>query len=69
MGVIRHNLNNLRGEKMVTKEEVFSNLTIKQDAGVPFNRTNPVPLDKHSIFASKDDAVSYATLSATAYPG
>jgi len=54
---------------MVTKEEVFSNLTIKQDAGVPFNRTNPVPLDKHSIFASKADAISYATLSATAYPG
>lgn len=54
---------------MVTKEEVFANLTIKQDAGVPFNRTNAVPLDKHSIFASKVDAVSYATLSATAYPG
>jgi len=54
---------------MISKEDVFNNLTIKQDAGVPFNRTNPVPLDKHSIFASKDDAVSYATLSATAYPG
>jgi hypothetical protein len=54
---------------MITKEEVFSNMVIKQDAGVPFNRTNPVPLDKHSIFASKSDAVSYATLSATAYPG
>ena len=54
---------------MITKEEVFSNMAIKQDAGVPFNRTNPVPLDKHSIFASKTDAVSYATLSATAYPG
>lgn len=38
-------------------------------AGVSFQRSNPLPLDKYSVFASKTDAETYATTNAVAYPG
>lgn len=38
-------------------------------AGVAFNRSNPLPLDKWSVFESMDDAVVYASSNAVAYPG
>lgn len=39
------------------------------DAGIVFNRTNPIPLDKFSVFPSLSAAKSYSELSAIAYPG
>ena len=38
-------------------------------AGVAFNRSNPLPLDKWSVFETMDDAVAYASSNAVAYPG
>ena len=38
-------------------------------AGVSFNRSNPLPLDKWSVFQSMDDATAYAESNAVAYPG
>ena len=38
-------------------------------AGVSFNRSNPLPLDKWSVFQSMDEAVAYAESNAVAYPG
>lgn len=38
-------------------------------AGVAFQRSNPLPLDKYSVFASETDALNYATTNAVAYPG
>lgn len=38
-------------------------------AGVAFNRSNPLPLDKWSVFQSMDEAVAYAESNAVAYPG
>lgn len=38
-------------------------------AGVAFNRSNPLPLDKWSVFQSKEAAISYAESNAVAYPG
>ena len=38
-------------------------------AGVSFNRSNPLPLDKWSVFQSMDDATTYAETNAVAYPG
>jgi hypothetical protein len=38
-------------------------------AGVAFNRSNPLPLDKWSVFQSKEAAISYAETNAVAYPG
>lgn len=39
------------------------------DSSVVFNRTNPLPLDKFSVFPSFDAASDYAEHSAIAYPG
>ena len=41
----------------------------KWDAGVVFNRTNALPLDKFSIFSSLSAAEEYALSNAVAYPG
>lgn len=41
----------------------------KWDAGVVFNRTNALPLDKFSVFKSFADAYDYAQNNAVAYPG
>lgn len=38
-------------------------------AGVAFKRSNPLPLDRYSVFASKAEATTYATTNAVAYPG
>ena len=38
-------------------------------AGVAFQRSNPLPLDKYSVFADEAAATTYATTSAVAYPG
>lgn len=39
------------------------------DAGVVFNRTNAIPIDKFSVFDSYEKAVIYATTNPVAYPG
>ena len=39
------------------------------DAGVVFNRTNAIPIDKFSVFASLSDAEVYASSNPVAYPG
>lgn len=39
------------------------------DAGVVFNRTNAIPIDKFSVFDSYESAVIYATTNPVAYPG
>jgi hypothetical protein len=39
------------------------------DAGVVFNRTNAIPIDKFSVFDSYENAVIYATTNPVAYPG
>lgn len=38
-------------------------------AGVAFNRSNPLPLDKWSVFQTMAEAVTYAESNAVAYPG
>lgn len=38
------------------------------DVGVSINRTNPLPLDKNAVFASYDEALTYAQ-GVLAYPG
>lgn len=38
-------------------------------AGVAFQRSNPLPLDKYSVFETRALAESYATTNAVAYPG
>ena len=38
-------------------------------AGVAFKRSNPLPLDKYSVFESLSAAETYAQTSAVAYPG
>ena len=38
-------------------------------AGVAFQRSNPLPLDKYSVFPSLDELNTYATTNAVAYPG
>lgn len=41
----------------------------KWDAGIVFNRTNAIPLDKFSVFDSLSAAQEYALSNAVAYPG
>lgn len=38
-------------------------------AGVAFNRSNPLPLDKWSVFQDKASAIAYAESNPVAYPG
>lgn len=38
-------------------------------AGVAFNRSNPLPLDKWSVFQTMAEAIAYAESNAVAYPG
>lgn len=38
-------------------------------AGVAFNRSNPLPLDKWSVFQTMAEAIAYAETNAVAYPG
>ena len=38
-------------------------------AGVAFKRSNPLPLDRYSVFETLTDAQEYASSNAVAYPG
>lgn len=55
---------------MSIREEFFAELEscALWDVGVAINRTNPLPIDKESIFKSFSDAETYAA-GPTAYPG
>lgn len=55
----------------MTYKELFESLKngAKWDIGVSINRTNPLPLDQYSIFASLTDLETYAQTNAVAYPG
>ena len=49
----------------------FKDLSEKANwsAGVAFKRSNPLPLDKYSVFETIALAEEYASTSAVAYPG
>lgn len=55
----------------INRNDFFSQLEsgARWNAGVSFLRTNPLPLDDKSVFESLEDAQSYASTGATAYPG
>lgn len=55
----------------MTINEFFTNLASGASwaAGVSFQRSNPLPLDKYSVFQSEADLVTYVTTNAVAYPG
>ena len=53
-----------------TVENLFDKLNgSKWNAGVTFERTNPVPLEKYSVFHTLAEAEAYAASNAVAYPG
>ena len=56
---------------MKNRTDLFNDLSsgTKWDAGVAFNRTNGLPLDDKSIFASYADLMSYVTNNPVAYAG
>lgn len=41
----------------------------KRNAGVTFERTNPVPLDKYTVFKNFNDLSTYADSNPVSYPG
>lgn len=55
---------------MMTKELFFEGLAggATWSAGVAFKRSNPLPLDRYSVFGSKADAETYLS-NAVCYPG
>ena len=55
---------------MAIRDDFFEALQngAKWDVGVSINRSNPLPLDSNSVFASYEDAESYAS-GVLAYPG
>lgn len=55
----------------MTINEFFTNLASGASwaAGVSFQRSNPLPLDKYSVFQSEADLITYVTTNAVAYPG
>lgn len=55
---------------IINRDDFFNQLAsgTKWNAGVAFNRTNPLPIDDKSVFQSLEAAQTYAQ-SATAYPG
>lgn len=55
----------------MTVNDFFTNLASGATwaAGVAFQRSNPLPLDKYSVFQSEADLVTYVTTNAVAYPG
>lgn len=55
---------------IINRDDFFSSLAsgTKWSAGVAFTRTNPLPIDDKSVFATLEEAQTYAK-SATAYPG
>lgn len=55
---------------IISKDKLFEKLGGSfWNAGVTFERTNPVPLEKYSIFKTLAEAQTYATTSPVAYPG
>lgn len=53
-----------------TVKNLFDKLNgSKWNAGVTFERTNPVPLEKYSVFHTLAEAETYARSNAVAYPG
>ena len=53
-----------------TVKNLFDKLSgSKWNAGVTFERTNPVPLEKYSVFHTLAEAQSYAASNVVAYPG
>lgn len=55
---------------IISRDDFFNQLTTgtKWNAGVAFNRTNPLPIDDKSVFQSLEEAQTYAQ-SVLAYPG
>lgn len=55
---------------IINRDDFFNQLStgVKWEAGVAFNRKNPLPIDDKSVFESLEAAQTYAQ-SATAYPG
>lgn len=55
----------------MTVTEFFNKLNngTTWSAGVAFKRAAPLPLDRYSVFSSYNDATTYATTNAVAYPG
>lgn len=55
----------------VTRTKLFDTIAngAAWDAGVVFNRTNGIPIDKFSVFTSYDEARTYASSNPVAYPG
>jgi hypothetical protein len=49
----------------------FQDLNTKTtwSAGIAFERSNALPLDKYSVFASRTEAENYVANSGVAYPG
>lgn len=56
---------------MISTETFFDKLNNGSfwNAGVTFERTNPVPLEKYSVFNSRLCAENYALSGPIAYPG
>lgn len=55
----------------VTPNKLFDTITngAAWDAGVVFNRTNAIPIDKFSVFNTQEAAETYAKTNPVAYPG
>ncbi len=55
----------------VAREKLFNGILngAAWDAGVVFNRTNGIPIDKFSVFESYEAAVDYAANNPVSYPG
>ena len=55
----------------MTVAEFFTNLENGStwSAGVAFKRSNPLPIDRYSVFKTEADALSYVKTNAVAYPG
>lgn len=55
----------------VTRTKLFDTIAngAAWDAGVVFNRTNGIPIDKFSVFQTKELADDYAANNPVAYPG
>ena len=57
---------------MSKRDELFGNLdkaSAYWNTGVTFKRTNPVPIEKYSVFKTLADAQKYAEEHPVAYPG
>lgn len=55
----------------MTVTEFFNSLEsgATWSAGIAFKRSNPLPIDRYSVFKTEADALAYAKTNAVAYPG